>query len=56
MATLTEESDLLPGLFFAGLQSGIDDELAFHSDVTCSAPDATLERVGAGRLRDKFNG
>ena len=56
MATLTEESDLSPGLFLAGLQSGIDDELAFHSDVTCSAPDTALEGVGAGRLRDKFNG
>lgn len=40
----------------SGLQSLIDDELAFHSTVTQSALDATLEGVGACRLRDKFNG
>jgi hypothetical protein len=38
------------------LQSWIDDELTFHSTVTQSAADATLEGVGAWRLRDKFNG
>jgi hypothetical protein len=40
----------------SGLQSWIDDELALHSTVTQSALDATLEGVGACRLRDKFNG
>ena len=54
--TLAAFLSCLDRLVRSGLQSWIDDELAFHSSVTHSALDATLEGVGACRLRDKFNG